>query len=306
MALSLQMKKFINSEHVGDYITIQLPGFPDKSGEAVPEDARVHYMEAGTGEPLILLHSLGQSLYTWRGVYASLSEHYRVIAIDLLGHGYSARPVQFDYTIAEQSEALRLFMDAKGIESAHIVSFSVSALYTLDFVAKNPERVGKVVLCTPGGITHEMPLAIRMLDSALLGGIACRLFNRRTVERCLADCFFDLTTINEEVVDSYYSTIADTYSRKALQLSVANLDETEVERLLRVIENEVLILWGTEDKWHKPDTSELYHAALSNAQFGVIRNAGHLLHEEKASRFVESILEYIPAPIDLDPNAGLS
>lgn len=306
MALSLQMKKFINSEHVGDYITIQLPGFPDKSGEAVPEDARVHYMEAGMGEPLLLLHSLGQSMYTWREVFAALSEHYRVIAVDLMGHGYSARPIQFDYTIAEQSDVLRLFMDAKGIESAHIAAFSVAALYTLDFAAKNPERVGKLVLCTPGGITREMPLAIRMLDNALLGGLACRLFNRRTVERCLSECFFDLTNINDEVVDNYYGTIADTYSRKALQLSVANLDEMEVERMLRIVENEVLILWGTEDKWHTTDTSELYHAALSNAQFSVLRNAGHLLHEEKASRFVESILEYIPAPIELDPNAGLS
>lgn len=299
MTLALQMKKFINSEHTGDYVSIQLPGFPDKSGVAVPEETRIHYLEAGVGEPLLLIHSVGQSLYTWRNVFNCLSEHYRVIAIDLLGHGYSGRPAQFDYAIAEHSDVIRLFMDAKGIESAHFVGFSLGALYTLDFVVKNPERVGKVVLCSPGGITSEMPLAVRMLQSALLGGIASRLYSRRTLENMLSDCFFDLTNINQDMLDNYYATIADSLSRKAIQLCVANFDEAEVEKDLRTVESEVLILWGAEDKWHTPESSELYHAAIQNAQFSVVRNAGHLLHEEKAQRFTEAVLEYIPAPVDL-------
>ena len=299
MALALQMKKFINSEHTGDYVSILLPGFPDKSGVSTPEETRVHYLEAGVGEPLLLLHTVGQSLYTWRNVFNALSEHYRVIAIDLLGHGYSGRPEQFDYTIAEQTEALRMFMDAKGIESAHIAGFSMGAIYALDFVIKYPDRVGKGVLVSPGGITQEMPLAVRMLQSPLFGGLACRLYNRRTVERLLSECFFDLTNINEEMLDLYYSTVADPYSRKAIQLSVTNFDEQEVEKALRSVEAAVLILWGGEDKWHNPDSSELYHAIMPNAQFAVVRNAGHLLHEEKAQRFVDAILEYIPAPVDL-------
>ena len=119
------------------------------------------------------------------------------------------------------------------------------------------------------------------------------------MEKILSECFFDLTNINEEMLDSYYATIADPYSRKAMQLSVVNFDEQEVEKALRSVDASVLILWGGEDKWHNPNSSELYHAILANAQFSVIRNAGHLLHEEKAQRFVDAILEYIPAPVDL-------
>ena len=155
MSLSLEVKKFINSEHTGEYIEIELPGelevrrprtkkaapapVPeaaepadaenagapeseaadapggDAPGEDTPgsdvleaaepatepvaeaqhERARIHYIEAGTGEPLILVHTVGQSLYTWRRVFNRLSEHYRVIAPDLLGHGYSDRPLTF-------------------------------------------------------------------------------------------------------------------------------------------------------------------------------------------------------------------
>jgi len=154
VSLSLQMKKFINSEHVGNYVEITLPGLPRAKGEEpTPETVKIHYCEAGVGEPLILIHTVGQSLYTWRKVFDALAQHYRVIAIDLLGHGYSSRPLEFAYTIEEQSEALRLFMNAIGIRSAHIVGFSMGALYALDFVANNPDRVGKVVLLSPGGLT---------------------------------------------------------------------------------------------------------------------------------------------------------
>lgn len=299
MALALQMKKFINSEHTGAYATITLPGFADKSGNATPEETRIHYLEAGTGEPLILLHTVGQSLYTWRSAFSLLSAHYRVIAVDLLGHGYSGRPEQFDYTIAEQSDALALFMDALGIESAHLVGFSMAALYALDFIIRRPARVGKTVLLSPGGITPEMPLAVRMLQSSLLGGIACRLYSRRSVAKFLDECFFDLTNITDDVIDQYYSTACDPLSRKAIQLSCLNFNEQEVEKQLRDVSTPVLILWGSEDKWHTPESSELYHAILQNAQFSVIRNAGHLLHEEKSARFADAILEYIPAPLDI-------
>ncbi len=298
MGLSLQVKKFINSEHTGDYVEITLPGYPNKEGVATPEQANIHYLEAGTGEPLLLVHSIGQSLYTWRRVFEQLSKSYRVIAVDLLGHGYSARPIQFDYTIAEQSAALIAFMDAMGIQSAHMVGHSMGALYVTHLCSQHPERVGRVILTAPGGLTPEMPLMIRMIDSPILGGLACRLYTLKTTKKLLDDAVFDLTILNDEVVSQYYATICDSLSRKAIQLSLHNFDETEVEKQLRLVESEVLILWGAEDKWHLPSASELYHAALRNAQFAVVRNAGHLLHEEKPQRFIEAIQEYIPVFIE--------
>ncbi len=298
MALSLQVKKFINSEHMGNYVEILLPGYPTKDGEPTPEAAKMHYVEAGSGEPLILVHTVGQSLYTWRNVFEELSRHYRVIAVDLLGHGFSSRPIEFDYTIGEQSMALSLFMEALGIKSAHMVGFSMGGLYVLDLCARYPEKVGRVIVISPGGITQEMPLAVRMIDSSLFGSIASKLYSMKTVRKVLEETVFDLTTITSEVVEQYYHTASSPASRKAIQLSLHNFDEREVESRLREIENHVLILWGAEDKWHAPSMSELYHAALVNANFGIIRNAGHLVHEEKAPRFMDAIREYIPVFIE--------
>ncbi len=323
MSLSLEVKKFINSEHTGEYIEIELPGeievprprvkkpkaAPIPEGEegadVIPEPveegpevqherARLHYIEAGTGEPLLLIHTIGQSFYTWRKVFNRLSEHYRVIAPDLFGHGYSDRPITFGYSIEEHTEALLRFMDALKISSAHIVAFSMGSAYALKLAMDHPERVARMVLLSPGGITPEMPLPVRMIDSPLLGFAACRLYGLKTVEKLLQESVFDLTNITQDVVQEYYRPASDPEGRRAIRLSLQNYEDEDIVANLRQLRADTLILMGTEDKWHTAETCELYHAAMRSAGFAVVRNAGHLMHEEKPDRLVAALLEFIP------------
>ena len=323
MALSLEVKKFINSEHAGKFVQIRLPleaepiRPPKKSkknpAEPLPEDAdapeqelpqepepafetlRIHYMDEGDGEPLVLVHTIGQSIYTWRCLYHSLAQHYRVIAVDMPGFGYSSRPDVYSYTIEEQSKALELFLDAIGIESAHFMGFSMGCAYVMDLCLRQPERAGRVILLAPGGLTPEMPTPVKLLDSGLLGGIASALFGIRTVENVLSDCFFDLTVgLNEEVVTEYYKTISDSVSRRALRLSIHNFEDEALVSQLRITEMPVLILLGSEDRWRTSAQTELYHAAIPGAGFAMVRNAGHLLHEEKPDKILSAVLEFIP------------
>ena len=299
------MKKFINSEHTGSYTEVTLPGImPEpskKKGEeeqpeqpARHETAKFHYMEEGSGEPLLLIHTVGQSLYTWRKVFPRLSEYYRVIAVDLLGHGYSDRPITFDYTVEEHADSLRLFLDSIGVESAHIMAFSMGAMYALEFARKNPERVGRMVLLAPGGLTPEMPLLVRLLDSSILGSLACRLYNFNSAKKLLEDCFFDLTNIDDEMVREYYRPASDPDGRSAIQLSIHNFDDHDIIASLRDLPMETLILRGIEDKWRSDEDLQLIHTALHNAKSAAIRNAGHLMHEEKADKLIAAVLEYIP------------
>ena len=362
MSLSLEIKKFINSEHTGSYVTIMLPVImPEEQPpaakmrrqpkQAVHETAasvasvleataqesagyapldvdeadfgaaarpaqrdeqqqwqqdpgfaprvkyeatRIHYTEDGEGEPLILVHSVGQSAYTWRKVFFQLREHYRVIAVDMPGHGYSDRPVHFDYTVDAHAMALRLFMDAMRIESAHIAGFSLGAVYALQFALQNPMRVGKLIALTPGGVTEQMPLPVKLIDSSFFGGIASRLYGVGTVRKLLEDCVFDLTNIDDEVVQQYYIPASDPEGRRCIRESLHCFDEQPTLAHLRELQCPVLILQGSEDKWHKSEDVDLFHAVIQSAGFAVIRNVGHLIHEEKPERFVAAVLEFIP------------
>ena len=291
---SLSSQLFINSEQVGDFVEIPLPA-TEEDGEA--ESARIHYLEAGVGEPLLLLHSVGQSLYTWRNVFAELSENYRVLAVDLLGHGYSGRPDTFTYTVDDTAEMLRAFLDVKGIHSTHIIGFAMGAVYMLRFLTRYPERVANCIAISPGGVTEQMPRLIHQLQKPLISVFARNLFTAGDVRALLEECVSDPAFVDDAMVKQYYTPISDGLSREALMYALRNFDLDLVSEGLAPIEHEVLVLWGKNDRWHPPAGSVYFQGVLRAGRYYLVRNAGHLLQEEAPGKLLEIVYSYIPPAV---------
>ncbi len=264
------------------------------------ETAKMHYLESGKGEPMLLIHTAGQSLYTFRGLFYKLAMRYRVIALDLVGHGYSDRPDFFEYGIGDHAESIAGFMDAMGIESAHILGFSMGAGFALEFAKRHPDRVGRVIAISPGGITGSMPLSVRMIESSLFGGFASRLYKMRTVEKMLNECVFDHTVVGPHDVKEYFRPASDPDGRAAIRMTVSGFDEEELSESLHEIDAPVMIIWGADDKWHPMEASNLYRSAIPNATVTIVRNAGHLVHEEKPDRIYELVRSFVPAGYGTD------
>jgi uncharacterized protein YcaQ len=165
-----------------------------------PKKGNLQQLEALTGEGLLQrveVEGLGEGAYVHPDRLGLLTEaasgHLKPTLTTLLSpfdplvwDRQRARDLfDFDYTIESHSFALTAFMDALGIDSAHFVGYSMGSLYVLDIAERHPERVGKMILISPGGLTPEMPLAVRMLDSSLFGALASRLYSMRTVEKLL-------------------------------------------------------------------------------------------------------------------------
>lgn len=292
MNLSLEPKKFINSEHTGFYKTITVP-CQRKNGVA---EMNIHYMDEGSGEPLLLIHSLGQSLYTWRSLFEPLTAHYRVIAVDLPGHGYSGKPASFSYAIPDMAHAISLILDALGIRSAHMLAYSMGCAYATELCRRYPTRVGNLILMSPGGITEFMPVTARMLQNPIFSFFAAMSISPKRVQDMLLECFLDRTIVTPEIVNEYFAPLTDPDARRALRLCACNYNEKDAISGLRDIEKPVLILCGSDDKWHSREHAELYHAAMRNANFALIRNAGHLLHEEKPEKILNAVRDFLPAP----------
>ncbi len=288
---TLSGKLFINSSQVGDYVDIIMPEAENRPEEQI----RIHYLEAGIGEPLLLIHGLGQSLYTWRNLFAELSESYRVIAIDLPGHGYSDRPEYFCYSMDEMAEAIKRFLDEKDIISAHMIGFSTGAMYMLRLLTLYPEYVANCIAISPGGISKQMPSLIRSLKSPLKAVFSRNLFSFGDVKKCLQECFYDQTVIDDRVVDQYYEPLSDGYTREALMYAVQNFDLRLVTDQLKETDHEILLLWGKEDKWHLPNNSVFYQSILQNGRYFLVRNSGHIVQEDTPEKLYQVILSYIPS-----------
>ena len=123
------------------------------------------------------------------------------------------------------------------------------------------------------------------------------LLSQKRVEEALQQCYLDLTLVSPEIVKGYFSPLEDVETRRAVRFSAVNYDEEASFKDLRNVVNQTLILLGSDDRWHSTEYAELFQAALPNAYFSVVRNAGHLLHEEKPEKIASAIKQFVPVPI---------
>jgi pimeloyl-ACP methyl ester carboxylesterase len=120
---------------------------------------RLHYVEQGSGEPIVLLHGFGGSAQATieTGVFANLSKDYRVIAMDLRGHGKSDKPRDAKLYGREMALDVVRLLDHLKIQRAHIEGYSMGGQIVGQLLTLHPERIITVTL---GGA----PVGIRWTD----------------------------------------------------------------------------------------------------------------------------------------------
>lgn len=278
----------VNSQMTGHMTAIRLPGWEDK-GEKCP----IHYYEAGEGTPLLLLHSVGQSLYTWRELLPLLSRRFRVIAVDLPGFGFSGRPVSCDYTMEEMGRSILLFMDAIGLKACHAMAASLGCGYLLAAVEKAPQRFGKLTLLCPGEITEHMPKRVRQMAAPLIGPLFRELYGLRYYSRELRTAYYDATTCTPRVCREYYKTSDSYASRQSIMYCLRNYDLEAVAGELSKLEHRIFVLWGEMDRWQPIKYIRWWKKHIQNGYYFSLRNAGHFFWEEKAEQTAEAVEKFI-------------
>lgn len=108
------------------------------------DGVRLHYTAEGSGKAVVLLHGFCMhSDLNWRryGINQKLARHYRVVAVDLRGHGLSEKPHRPDAYGIEMVEDVRRLLDHLEVERAHLVGFSTGGFITLKFLTQYPKRL---------------------------------------------------------------------------------------------------------------------------------------------------------------------
>lgn len=133
-----------------------------------------HLEEAGEGTPLVLIHGFTGSGANWRPHLAAFSPGYRVVTIDLPGHGETAAPAEPPrYSIEATAADIAAILDSLGIEKAIILGYSMGGRVALFFALHYPERVKALILesASPGLVTGQERAARIASDEALAGFI---------------------------------------------------------------------------------------------------------------------------------------
>src|SRR5687768_17125149 len=137
----------------------------------------LYYESYGSGDPILAIHGLGASIYSWRKLKGHFP-HNRLVLVDLRGHGQSPKPRDKHYSIAKQAELILQFIREQDFRKLTLIGNSyggaVSLLVSIRLCREEPGRLSKLILIDSGGYNQNLPLHLKLLRTPEIGRASCR------------------------------------------------------------------------------------------------------------------------------------
>jgi len=260
----------------------------------------MHFQEFGDAAkpPMILIHGYTASVYVWKTVAPMLADNgFRVIAVDLVGFGWSEKPRWFEYSIQAQARMISRFMNALGIGRSSVVGNSYGGAVALNLTLDYPEMVEKLVLVDP--VTNDSPknhpvlkiVAVRGIGEMLTPFIAdSKLFLRARMHNTLAKANHHLIT--EERMESIRRPLNAADGHHSLLATSRNWNAGRIEQDAHLIKQPTLIIWGEQDTVIPIKGGYKLRQEMPNARLIVFKDCGHVPPEEKSELFTEFVAEF--------------
>ena len=210
----------------------------------------------GDGDPILFLHGLGGSTYSWRYMITPLSGEHQVILIDFRGEGQSPKPHDKHYSIGDQGELIHQFILEHDLKNLTLVGNSygggVSLFLAIRLCAENPKRLKKLILIDSAGYPDHLPLFLKLLKTPILGWLAVHLLPPKCqIRMVLKKSYYDPAKITQQQVDAYAAPLASPGGRHALleigKLAIPKDIQSYIDRY-PTISVPTLILWGEDDR----------------------------------------------------------
>lgn len=288
--------------------------FSQKKRFVTVGNARVAYYEEGGGTPLVLLHGCPFSSFIWRKVIPRLSPRYRCLAPDLLGLGDTETPVDADWSLPAQAAMVRGFLDALGIQIAHVVGHDHGGAVAQLLAAAHPERIDRLVLSNAEAYDNWPSAAERpfltLARLPLLGDVVLWLWSRRWAVRLTlieGKAVHEPKVLTGELLDGYIrANLSDRHRRAKSKRFLAGQSDPANNRVtldllggLRRFDHPTLLVWAADDPHFGPEWGErLLHDIPGAVRLELLPETGHLLMEERPERFAELVDQFLAVAVE--------
>lgn len=264
------------------------------------DGATVHFQEFGdkTKPTLLLIHGYTASTYVWNAVAPLLAARdFHVVAVDLIGFGYSDKPAWFEYTIAAQARVIERLMNRLGVGKAIIIGSSYGGAIASTLALDYAERVEKLILV--GAVANDEVLdnpLFKVASVPLLGEILTpfiidsKRLSRTRMKKTFAPANQHLIT--DERVESVNRPLKAKDAHYSVLASARNWDANRIQEDAHLINQPTLLIWGAEDAIIPTRNGQNLYDTILNSRLVILNDCGHLPQEENPARFVELVTEF--------------
>jgi len=264
-------------------------------------DQRIAYLDVGAGPPVILIHGFGGSMWQWEQQQHTLSQHFRVLTLDLPGAGLSDKP-EIDYRPDQMLDFFVGFMDAVNIPQATLVGNSMGAGLAIGMALAHPTRVAKLVLIDglPQHVMEKLtsPSVRRAIETSApswLVSFGNMLFGGLMTESVLREIVHDQALLTPAVIERSNRNRQRPGLVNPLMTVRENLPLWESGFATRVgeITHPTLVIWGEEDRVFPIAVGDELHQTIKGSRFIRIPKAGHIPQWERPDLVNQELITFI-------------
>ncbi len=265
---------------------------------------QIFYKKSGNGEPLLLVHGFPTSSWDWEKIWDALTDRYEVYTLDMIGYGFSSKPKDFNYTIAEQVNLWEAFLEDKKISSFHILAHDYGDTVVQEMLARVKENPNygfdiRSVCFLNGGLFPEtnFPTLTQKLLLTPFGSILKHFMGRNTLAKNFRKIFGKNTQPSEQEIDDFWEVVDHNAGKNVLPNLIKYLTERDVYKIrwreaIQYTKMPKRLIDGGYDPISGKHMAEFYKEIIPDADVVILKEIGHYPQVEAPAEVLVYYFEF--------------
>ena len=252
------------------------------------DENKIRYLESGNSDnTLVLVHGLGASANRWEYVIPHFEKNYRVIVPDLIGFGYSDKPL-VDYTTDFFSEFLKKFLEKLDIKNPVLIGSSLGGQIIAEYTLNNNNAVKKLILISPSGVMkHSTPA----LDAYVMAALYP---NQEAAKNAFEMMSGSSKNIDPKIVEGFVKRMRLPNAKMAFMSTLLGLKNSQIlTEKLSSITVPTMVIWGELDPVIPVKYADSIVSTIKDCRFYRMDGCGHTPYVEVPEKFVKIVMEFL-------------
>jgi pimeloyl-ACP methyl ester carboxylesterase len=286
---------------------------------SLPSGARIHYRDQGNpdGPPVVLIHGSNASLHAWEPWVAILGDDYRIVTLDLPGHGLTGRVPDDDYGTEAFVATVKAVVESTGLSRFVLGGNSMGGGVTWQYALRHPDDVQAMILVDASGpwswrepqdgSATQRPLVFELMAKPWFRAVAGYLDPYYLTVQGLRSAYNNSPVVDDALIARYYELALREGSRTATMKRFAGFASraAAAEPDLSVLDQPTLILWGARDALIPVAVGERFATVLPHATLAIYPDVGHVPMEEIPAQSAADVRQFLKSLAQPQPEVPI-